>query len=288
MSAGEPQRDVGGPIVPGDRLGPYEVLRPLGAGGMGEVYRARDPRLRRDVAVKVLHRSLTNTPEHVDRLAREARAAGGLNHPNILTVYDIGTEGFRPYIVSELLEGESLRSRLARGPIVYKKALEYGIQIANALGAAHEKGIWHRDVKPGNVFVTSDGRIKLLDFGLVKLKASPQGVGSDASTADDDTRPGGVHGTIGYMSPEQLLGDTLDHRTDIFALGTVLYEMLAGVPAFRRGTTSETTRAVLTEEPAHLLERNRSVPPEAIAVVERCVAKNKEEPAPPPGSAGPA
>jgi serine/threonine protein kinase/dipeptidyl aminopeptidase/acylaminoacyl peptidase len=276
MDAGEAQPDPGRPLAIGDRLGPYEILSPLGAGGMGEVYRARDSRLRRDVAIKVLHRSLAKTPDHVERLAREARAAGSLNHPGIVAVYDIGTEDHRPYIVTELLEGESLRSRLARGPLPYRKAVEYAMHIAQALGAAHEKGIWHRDVKPGNIFVTSDGRVKLLDFGLVKLDAPRVRVGSEDSTADE-TKPGGVHGTLGYMSPEQLLGDPVDQRTDIFALGTVLYEMLTGVPAFRRATTSETTRAVLTEEPRDLLECNRTLSPAVVAIVHRCVEKGREE-----------
>jgi Tol biopolymer transport system component len=268
--------DAGFSISPGDRLGPYEIVGPLGAGGMGEVYRARDPRLRRDVAVKVLRRSLSLTPEHAERLAREARAAGSLNHPNIVAVFDVGREGSLPYVVSELLEGESLRSRLARGPLPYRKALEYGIQIAEALGAAHEKGIWHRDVKPGNAFITTDSRVKLLDFGLVKLKARPAVVGSQDPTVDD-TKAGGIHGTLGYMSPEQLLGESVDHRTDLFALGAVLYEMLAGVPAFRRASATETTRAVLSEDPVDLLERNHSLPPAVVAVVQRCLEKNKEE-----------
>jgi Tol biopolymer transport system component len=261
-------------LAPGDHLGPYEVVRPLGVGGMGEVYRARDPRLRRDVAVKVLHRSLSLTPEHVERLAREARAAGGLNHPNIVAVYDVGTAPV-PYIVTELLEGESLRGRLDRGPIPYRKALEYGIQMAQALGAAHERGIWHRDVKPANAFITRDGRIKLLDFGLVKVRPQ-EGRRTEDPTADD-TQPGGVHGTVGYMSPEQALGQAVDHRTDLFALGAVLYEMLAGVPAFRRGSAMETMRAVLNEDPPDLSVRNPDVPPAAAAAVHRCLEKNREE-----------
>ncbi len=261
----------------GDRLGPYEIVGPLDDGGQGEVYRARDPRLHRDVAVKILHRSLDATPEQVARLLREARAAGSLNHPNIVTVLDVGTEGSVPYVVSELLQGETLRSRLTRSALPYRKALDYGIQIAEALGAAHEKGIWHRDVKPNNAFITTEGRVKLLDFGLVKMRAPEKRIDSEDSTADQDTKPGGVHGTLGYMSPEQLLGEAPDHRTDLFGLGAVLYEMLAGVPAFRRATTIETTRAVLNEEPANLLERNPALPPAAAAVVQRCLEKNREE-----------
>jgi eukaryotic-like serine/threonine-protein kinase len=263
-------------LSPGSRLGPYHIVSPLGAGGMGEVYRARDPRLRRDVAVKILHRSISLTPQHVERLGREARAAGSLNHPNIVAVFDVGMEGPVPYVVSELLEGESLRLRIARAPLPYRKALEYGIQLAQALGAAHEKGIWHRDVKPGNAFITTDGRLKLLDFGLVKLRPRPVRVDSNDSTADF-TEPGGMHGTLGYMSPEQVLGEDVDHRTDIFALGAVLFEMLTGSPAFRRASSFEAAKAVLNEEPADVLERNGSVPQAAAVVVRRCLEKNREE-----------
>ena len=271
-SSSEPERS----LSPGDRLGPYEIVQLLGAGGMGEVYRARDSRLQRDVAVKVLHRSISLTPEHAERLGREARAAGSLNHPNIVAVFDVGSDGPMPYVVTELLEGESLRARLGRGPLPYRKAIEYGIQLAEALGAVHEKGIWHRDVKPGNVFVTTDGRVKLLDFGLVKLKPRDGPVGSQDSTSGV-TEAGGVHGTYGYMSPEQVLGETLDHRIDIFALGAVLYELLTGDPAFRRKTAIETTKAVLNEEPADLLEGKAKVPRAAVAVVRRCLEKNREE-----------
>jgi hypothetical protein len=260
-------------ISPGDRLGPYEIVAMLGAGGMGEVYRARDPRLRREVAIKVLHGSVEITPEHVQRLEREARAAGSLNHPNIVAVYDVGTDGQTPYVVSELLEGESLRAKLLYGPLPYRKAVEFGLQLAQALGAAHEKGIVHRDVKPGNVFITSDGRVKLLDFGLVKVRDSMSRRSED--TTADETEAGGMHGTVGYMSPEQALGEPVDHRTDIFALGVVLYEMLSGVPAFKRGSVIETTRAVLKEDPIDLAERNPSIPSATAALVQRCLEKDR-------------
>jgi Tol biopolymer transport system component len=242
---------------------------------MSWVYRARDARLRRDVAVKVLRESLALTPDHIERLAREARAVGGLSHPNIVVVFDVGTEGRVPYIVSELLEGESLRSRLKRGALRHDKALEYGVQIARGLAAAHDKGLWHRDIKPGNVFITRDGRIKLLDFGLVKHR-NHDGLTSQDTTADD-TEPGGIHGTLGYMSPEQLLGQPVDHRTDIFALGAVLYEMLTGVPAFHKGSAIETTRAVLNEEPPSLVANDPHAPPGVSAVVRRCLEKNRDE-----------
>jgi Tol biopolymer transport system component len=243
---------------------------------MGEVYRARDTRLRRDVAVKVIRSSLA-TPEYVRRLDREARTAGSLNHPNILAVFDVGTEGEVPYVVSELLEGESLRQRMDRGPIPYRKALEYGIQVASALAAAHEKGIRHRDVKPANVFITVDGRIKLLDFGLAELEKPRSKADPDDSTASPPSHPGVARGTAGYMSPEQVLGESLDQRADIFALGIVLYEMLTGKRAFQRATSVETMSAVLNEEPVDPLVANPSLPPAAAVAVRRCLEKNKEE-----------
>jgi Tol biopolymer transport system component len=268
--------DASPTLSPGEHLGPYEIVKPLGAGGMGQVYRARDPRLRRDVAIKVLHPTLAMTPEHVARLVREARAAGSLNHPNILSVYDVEADTPTPYIVSELLQGEPLSHRLARGPLPCRKALEIGIEVAEALGAAHAKGIWHRDVKPSNVFLTGDGHVKLIDFGLVKLKTKATNVGPEDSTVDD-TRAGGIHGTLGYMSPEQLLGEAVDNRTDIFALGAVLYEMVAGLPAFRRASASETTRALLSEEPIELLPGKATIAPALAVVVQRCLSKSREE-----------
>jgi len=243
---------------------------------MGEVYRAHDSRLRRDVALKVLRPSLA-TPEYVQRLSREARATGSLNHPNILAVFDVGTEGAVPYVVSELLEGESLRQRLDRGPIPFRKSVEYGIQIAHALAAAHEKGICHRDVKPGNVFITTDARVKLLDFGLAKLRRAEAPDDMDDSTATQATRPVVIRGTAGYMAPEQILGEPVDPRTDIFALGAVLYEMFTGRRAFHRPTTAETQDAVLSEDPADPLTLNPSLPVVAVATVRRCLEKNKEE-----------
>jgi hypothetical protein len=260
----------------GDRLGPYEIVGRLGSGGMGEVYRARDARLRRDVALKVLHPSLL-TPDYVQRLSREARAAGSLNHPNIVAVYDVGTEGPVPYVVSELLEGESLRRRLDRGALPYRKALEFGRHIAEALAAAHDKGIWHRDVKPGNVFITSDGRVKLLDFGLAKVQRAGKRADPDDSTASPASRPGQAVGTAGYMSPEQVLGEPADARTDIFGLGAVLYEMLGHVRAFHRSTPVETMSAVVKDDPADLLQVNPALPPAAAAVVRRCLEKNPQE-----------
>jgi WD40 repeat protein len=240
---------------------------------MGEVYVARDPRLERDVALKVMRRHTVDA-DRVTRFTREARAAGSLNHPNIVAVFDVGAEGGVPFVVSELLEGETLRARLDRGLPPYRKAVEYGIQIAQALDAAHAKGIWHRDVKPANAFVTNDGRVKLLDFGIAKLSEQD---GRSEDTTVEDSQTGEVRGTAGYMSPEQVLGQGIDHRTDIFALGAILYEMFTGARAFHRPSTVETMTAVLQEEPADPLTINPKLPPVAAAVVRRCLEKNKEE-----------
>jgi eukaryotic-like serine/threonine-protein kinase len=240
---------------------------------MGEVYRAHDPRLKRDVALKILRRATDR--EQLARFSREARTAGSLNHPNIVAVYDVGIEGPMPYVVTELLEGETLRARLNSGPVPYRKAIEYGIQIAQALDAAHAKGIWHRDVKPANAFITADGRLKLLDFGIAKLN-EPEPVESDEPTIDR-SQSGEIRGTAGYMSPEQVLGRGVDHRSDIFALGAVLYELFTGTRAFHRASTVETMTAVLHEDPPDPLTFNASLPPAAIAIVRRCLEKNKEE-----------
>ena len=215
-------------LAPGTRLGPYEIVAPLGAGGMGEVYRAKDTRLGREVAVKILPAAFSGDPDRLRRFEQEARAAGALNHPNILTIHDIGAHEGSPYVVSELLEGETLRERLAGGPIPERKAINYGLQIAHGLGAAYQKGIVHRDLKPENLFVTKDGRVKILDFGLAKL-TQPDYSGGDvtnAPTVAAPTEPGVVLGTVGYMSPEQVRARPVDHRSDIFSFGAILYEML--------------------------------------------------------------
>ncbi len=205
----------------GSKLGPYEVLAPLGAGGMGEVYRARDPRLGHEVAVKVLHEDVASDPDRLRRFEQEARAAGALNHPNILDIHDIGTHEGAPYVVFELLEGESLRERLRAGALPVRQATGCAAQIACGLHAAHEKGIVHRDLKPENLFLTKEGRVKILDFGLAKLaRPGPLVLGPDDTvTADLSTESGAVVGTVGYMSPEQIRGQAVDHRSDIFAFG---------------------------------------------------------------------
>jgi Tol biopolymer transport system component len=246
---------------------------------MGEVYRAKDPRLGREVAVKVLPASFSKDPDRLRRFEHEARAAGVLNHPNITAVYDIGSVEGSPYVVSELLEGETLRSRLATGALSARKALDYAIQIARGLAAAHEKGIVHRDLKPENLFVTNDGRVKILDFGLAKLKQAESGGPEETNlpTGTLGTEPGVVLGTMGYMSPEQVRGKPADYRSDIFAFGAILYEMLSGHRAFHGDTAADTMSAILTKEPPDLSATNRDVHPGLDRIVRHCLEKNPEE-----------
>ncbi len=263
----------------GTRLGPYEILAPIGAGGMGEVYRAKDPRLGREVAIKVLPASFSQDPDRLKRFEAEARAAGVLNHPGITAVYDIGTAADQsPYIVTELLEGETLRNRLLTGALPVRKAVDYAVQIAKGLAAAHEKGIVHRDLKPENLFVTNDGRVKILDFGLAKLKPETGGEGkTDIRTVSGGTEPGVVLGTMGYMSPEQVRGKPADRRSDLFAFGTILYEMLSGQRAFRGETAADTITAILTKEPPDLAQTSKDVHPGLDRIVRHCLEKNPEE-----------
>jgi Tol biopolymer transport system component len=246
---------------------------------MGEVYRARDTRLQRDVAVKVLPKGFSSDPERLSRFEQEARAAAALNHPNILAVYDIGTDAGSPYIVSELLEGESLRDRLAHGALPVRKAIEYAVQIAHGLAAAHDKGIVHRDLKPENIFVVRDGRVKILDFGLAKLtEVQPALSGASmVTTGARDTLPGMVLGTLGYMAPEQVRGLPADHRADIFAFGAVLYEMVSGKRAFQGSTTADTMSAILNADPPDLSETNRPISSGIDRFVRHCLEKNREE-----------
>ncbi|HKI27548.1 MAG TPA: protein kinase [Candidatus Sulfotelmatobacter sp.] len=264
-------------LAPGTKLGPYEIIAPLGAGGMGEVYRARDPQLGRDVAIKVLPAYLSRDPDRLRRFEQEARAAAALNHPNILAVYQLGTHEGSPYLVSELLEGSTLRDQLLRGPLPVRKAVEYGIQTAHGLAAAHEKGIVHRDLKPENLFLTKDGRIKILDFGLAKLTQAPDPSGSATPTLTEGTDPGVVLGTVGYMSPEQVRGHAADGRADLFALGAILYEMLTGKRAFHKPTSADTMSAILNEEPPVISQTVPGIPPALQRVVQRCVEKNPEQ-----------
>src|SRR5271156_260933 len=217
------------PLPIGSKIGPYEIVAPIGAGGMGEVYRARDARLGREVALKILPESFARDAERLRRFEQEARAVAALNHPNILAVFDIGQQDGSPFIVSELLEGESLRIPLDGGALPQRKTIEYGVQIAHGLAAAHDKGIVHRDLKPENIFVTKEGRIKILDFGLAKLALRPGAEPDGVTLTSQHTAVGVVMGTAGYMAPEQVRGEGADPRTDIFAFGAVLYEMLSGV-----------------------------------------------------------
>jgi serine/threonine protein kinase/Tol biopolymer transport system component len=258
-------------LAPGTKLGDYEVKSLLGLGGMGQVYRAHDRRLGRDVAIKVLPSFLSADSDRLRRFEQEARAAAALNHPNILAVFQMGTYKGAPYLVSELLEGETLREQIKRGHLLVRKAIGYGVQIAHGLAAAQEKDIVHRDLKPENLFVTKDGRVKILDFGLAKL-VEPQ----SKSEHPEGTETGVVMGTVGYMSPEQVRGETADYRTDIFAFGVILYEMLTGKRAFQKVTSADTISAILNEDPPGISQVNRNVPPALQRVVHRCLEKNPE------------
>jgi len=264
-------------LVKGSRLGPYEILSVIGAGGMGEVYRARDTKLGRDVAIKVLPSSFSSDPDRLRRFEREARAAAALNHPNILAVFQMGTYQGAPYLVSELLEGATLRESLKRGPMPLRSVIDCGVQIVRGLAAAHEKGIVHRDLKPENLFVTKDGRVKILDFGLAKLTQREWALDSNAPTVSMVTEPGAVMGTIGYMSPEQVSGKPADHRADTFALGAVLYEMLTGKRAFQKPTSAETMTAILNEDPDGIFQFAPKAPPALQRIIERCLEKKPEQ-----------
>ncbi len=260
-------------LTAGTKIGPYEIIAPLGAGGMGEVYRARDTRLGRDVAIKVLPEGLARDAERLRRFETEARAVAALNHPNILSIHDIGTHQGAPYLVSECLEGQSLRQELSGGALPQRRAVEYGTEIAQGLAAAHDKGIIHRDLKPENIFVTRDDRVKILDFGLAKL-AKPEASSDEGATLEAvPTSAGAVLGTVGYMSPEQVKGEAADARSDIFALGTILYEMLSGQRAFRRDTAAETMTAILKEDPPDLSLTGKPIPPALERIVRRCLEK---------------
>jgi len=259
----------------GQKIGPYQITGQIGAGGMGEVYRAHDARLNRDVAVKVLPASFSSDPDRLQRFAQEARAAAALNHPNILAIYDIGEWNGAPYIVSELLEGETLRERLRNGPLPPRKAIDYALQLTRGLAAAHDKGIAHRDLKPENIFLTEDGRAKILDFGLAKLTRPEQSdSASDAATVQVVTDAGLVMGTAGYMSPEQVRGKSTDQRSDLFSFGAILYEMISGKRAFHGDSAADTMSAILKEEPAELSEAARNVSPALERIVRHCLEKS--------------
>ena len=262
-------------LTSGRKLGPYEIESLVGAGGMGEVYRAHDSRLNRTVAIKVLPTSFSADRERLQRFSQEARAAAALNHPNILSIFDIGEEQGAPYVVSELLEGETLRERLRNGPLPIRKVIDYSMQVAKGLAAAHEKGIVHRDLKPENLFLTHDGRVKILDFGLAKLtRPEANSDSGDAPTVQVATEAGLVMGTAGYMSPEQVRGKAADHRSDIFSFGAILYEMISGKRAFHGETPADTMSAILKEEVPELSETARNVPPGLERIVRHCLEKH--------------
>jgi len=266
-------------LTSGTKLGPYEIVAPIGAGGMGEVFRAKDTRLGRDVAIKVLPETFAKDADRLRRFEQEARAVAALNHPNILAIHDIGELNGAPYLVSELLEGHSLRVEMNNGALPTRRAVEYAAQIAQGLAAAHDKGIVHRDLKPENIFVTHDGRLKILDFGLAKL-AKLQSAADESATLDHaqhDTSPGVVLGTVGYMSPEQVRGEPADSRSDIFALGTIFYEMLSGQRAFRRDTSAETMTAILREEPPEISTTTKPIAPAIERIVRRCLEKKPQQ-----------
>jgi serine/threonine protein kinase/tetratricopeptide (TPR) repeat protein len=261
----------------GTRLGPYRIAEPLGAGGMGEVYRARDERLGRDVAIKVLPRAVADDPEHMARFEREARALAALSHPNILGIYDFGTEGGVTYAVTELLEGETLRYRLERERLPWRKSVETAAAIADGLAAAHGKGIIHRDIKPDNIFFTTDGRVKVLDFGLARIAEAARTAEGASTLTDPGTAAGTVLGTVGYMAPEQVRGQATDARSDIFTLGCLLYEMLAGKRAFARETATETMAAILRDPAPEVSVSGVEVTPELNRIVSHCLEKNPGE-----------
>ena len=264
------------PIPAGTKLGPYEIQSQIGAGGMGEVYRARDSRLGREVAIKILPESFALDAERLRRFEQESHAVAALNHPNILAIYDVGTRDGAPYLVSELLEGESLRTLLDKGPIPQRKAVEYAVQIANGLAAAHDKGIVHRDLKPDNLYICRDGRVKILDFGLAKLGTKETPGVDGATMTGQQTAAGVVMGTASYMAPEQVRGGQIDARTDMFSFGVVLYEMLSGKRVFQRDSSPETMTAILKEDVPEFTDAKLPVSPALEKIVRRCLEKSPD------------
>src|SRR5579863_6894444 len=261
-------------LARGDRIGSFDILDLLGKGGMGEVYRARDTKLNRDVAIKVLPETLAQDPTALARFEREAQAVAALSHSNILAIHDFGSDAGVSYAVTELLDGETLRARMDAGSLPVRKAVEYGVQIVRGIAAAHQKGIVHRDLKPENIFLTKDGQVKVLDFGLAKAGGASVAPGE---TQLAGTQPGTVMGTVGYMSPEQVRGLSVDQRTDIFSFGAVFYEMLAGRRAFKGDSSVETMNAILKDDPPEFVEVAAGVPLALDRIVRRCLEKQPDE-----------
>ncbi len=262
-------------LTSGTKLGPYEIQSSIGAGGMGEVYRARDTRLAREVAIKVLPEVFARDADRLQRFEHEARVLSTVNHPNILAIHDVGAQGDLHYLVSELLEGQTLREKMNAGPLSQRRVTEYAVEMARGLAAAHDQGIVHRDLKPDNIFITRDGRVKILDFGLAKQAIGEAGLSGQSATvaAPTPTQPGTVMGTVGYMSPEQVRGQTVDHHSDIFSLGAILYEMISGKRAFKGDTSVETMNAILKEDPPELNESGLNVTPGLDRIVRHCLEK---------------
>ncbi|MCI0614112.1 serine/threonine protein kinase, partial [bacterium] len=256
------------------RFGPYEILAPLGAGGMGEVYRAKDTRLHREVAFKILTGEGAGDPERQRRFVQEAQAASTLNHPNILSVYDVGNENGTQYIVSELIDGESLRKIIQKGPVPIKKLLDISVQIAEGLNAAHQAGIVHRDLKPENIMITRDGRVKILDFGLAKLTIQSEDPENEGVTSKTESRV--ILGTVSYMSPEQATGNKdIDFRSDQFSFALILYEMATGKQAFARNTSVQTLSAIVNDDPNPISSINPGIPVPLRWLIERCLSKDR-------------
>jgi eukaryotic-like serine/threonine-protein kinase len=260
----------------GQDIGHYRILEKIGSGAMGEVFRARDERLGREVALKLIRPASSDNPDHLRRFELEARAVAALNHPNIVAIYDVGFNEGSPYIVCELLEGKTLRARLAEGALPVRLAADYSLQIVQGLIAAHDRRIIHRDLKPENLFVTSDGRVKILDFGVAKLQPAPEESGRSVEDLTTVTKSGAVVGTVAYMSPEQLRGKAVDHRSDIFSVGAILYEMLTGRRAFRGETEVDTITAVLREDPPEINLEQASIPVSFQQIVRHCLEKEPE------------
>jgi eukaryotic-like serine/threonine-protein kinase len=266
------------PLAAGTRLDTFEIVGPLGSGGMGEVYRARDATLKRDVAIKVLPEFWSRDPERLRRFEQEAQATAALNHPNIVSIFHVGKYDGSPYIVTELLQGETLRDRLRKGPLRLREVLDSGIELSRGLAAAHDAGVVHRDLKPDNIWLTKDGRLKILDFGLAKLDpVQAPSVDGKTITLPQQSSPGQVLGTVGYMSPEQVRAEAADARSDIFAVGVILYEMLTGKPAFRKPTSAETMTAILNEDPLAVSQLAPGAPPALQRIINRCLSKNPEQ-----------